>query len=273
MDLKRKVGAATPIVQRDAAELAGTPQAFRRVEIACVASYPVIAAMACWGLGRAVVDSPVVLPLGVVGGLLLADFVSGFVHWLFDTWGSPETPVIGRTLIRTFREHHVDEKAMTTHDFVETNGSNFLGAIALASVAIVIERTTEGRVGAVFAATLVSGSLLIGMTSQIHKWAHLEQPPALIGLLQRSRILLTAEHHAEHHSAPFDRHYCITCGWLNAPLSAIRFFRTLERTITAVTGALPRRDDIGKEAALAIVEADDEAVVPARATTEHARAD
>ena len=32
-------------------------------------------------------------------------------------------------------------------------------------------------------------------------------------------------------------------------LQRMHFFRTLERAISAITGALPRRDDIGVEAA------------------------
>ncbi|MBL9110357.1 MAG: hypothetical protein JNM74_13840, partial [Myxococcales bacterium] len=36
------------------------------------------------------------------------------------------------------------------------------------------------------------------------------------------------------------------------PLRAIRFFSTLERIITALTGAIPRVDDIGEKEALAI---------------------
>ena len=47
---------------------------------------------------------------------------------------------------------------------------------------------------------------------------------------------------------PYRRNYCITLGWLNAPLRAIRFFETLELVITAVTGAIPRADDLSPSA-------------------------
>src|SRR5688572_7285819 len=51
-------------------------------------------------------------PLAALVGILLGDFTSGFVHWMFDTWGDLDTPVFGRLAIRTFRHHHVDQKAI-----------------------------------------------------------------------------------------------------------------------------------------------------------------
>src|SRR5437660_12453913 len=45
----------------------------------------------------------------VLCGYLAADFLSGFVHWLGDTWGSTRTPLLGQALIRPFRDPHVDE--------------------------------------------------------------------------------------------------------------------------------------------------------------------
>lgn len=42
---------------------------------------------------------------------------------------------------------------------------------------------------------------------------------------------------------------------MNGPLRAVRFFETLEWIISSVTGAVPREDDIGQEAALEILAA------------------
>jgi plasmanylethanolamine desaturase len=67
-------------------------------------------------------------------------------------------------------------------------------------------------------------------------------------------LILPPEHHRIHHTAPFNKYYCITVGWLNKPLAMIAFFPTLERIVTRLTGILPRKDDIGAEAAVAVME-------------------
>ncbi|MBL8612992.1 MAG: carotenoid synthesis regulator CarF [Myxococcales bacterium] len=216
----------------------------------------------CVRLAHAAPLSGWFVPLAALCGILAADFFSGLIHWGFDTWGAVDTPILGKLAIRTFREHHVDEKAITRHDFVETNGHNMAlsGPMYLSGVYAL---SGPPSLGMTFVGmTALAAGFFIGITSQIHKWAHMEQPPAPIRLLQRARLLLTAEHHALHHTAPYDRAYCITVGWLNGPLRAVRFFETLERIITAVTGAVPREDDIGKDAALATLEEQEVVLAP-----------
>jgi ubiquitin-conjugating enzyme E2 variant len=183
------------------------------------------------------------VPLTMLAGSLAADFISGFVHWLFDTWGSTDTPVVGQLAIRTFREHHTDAKAITQHDFIETNGHNITLTI-LPSVGgcFALERGT-------FAATLLAMSLLfmtffVSITSQIHKWAHSSTPPLVVQWLQRASLIIDARHHNRHHVAPHATHYCITSGWMNGPLRMVRFFETLERAITLTTGARPRANEL-----------------------------
>ena len=64
-----------------------------------------------------------------------------------------------------------------------------------------------------------------------------------IRLLQNCGLFLGRSEHAAHHERPYDASYCITTGWCNGPLEAIRFFRRLEAAITRLTGARPRHDD------------------------------
>jgi hypothetical protein len=120
-------------------------------------------------------------PLAALVGILVSDFISGFVHWMFDTWGSVDTPVVGRLAIRTFRHHHVDAKAITRHDFIETNGHNIsLTTIyAFVGLVFVIPNLATATLFDVFVVqSLLCATVFTAFTSQIHKWAHQDQPSA-----------------------------------------------------------------------------------------------
>jgi ubiquitin-conjugating enzyme E2 variant len=186
-------------------------------------------------------------------GLLTADFISGFIHWTCDTWGKVDFPVLGPLVLRSFREHHVDKKMITRHDFIETNGQNLTLAGVAAAVGLAV--LDDASLGATFVAeSLLATAFLVGMTSQIHKWAHADSVPPFVRLLQRARLILPPEHHEGHHSAPYNKNYCITAGLLDIPLGAMRFWSTAERIITATTGMVPREDDVGRAAAIEVME-------------------
>jgi ubiquitin-conjugating enzyme E2 variant len=193
------------------------------------------------------------LPLAALVGILASDWVSGFVHWMFDSYGSLDTPIFGRLAIRTFRHHHVDQYAITRHDFVETNASNIALTVIWSTLGFLWLRSDDAPMFNVFMAqSLICATFFTSFTAQIHKWAHQDTPSRIVALLQRSRLVLSPEHHAIHHAAPYNRNYCITMGWMNGPLRAIRFFETLERTIAALTGVVARVDDLGKDVAIEV---------------------
>jgi hypothetical protein len=183
------------------------------------------------------------VPLTVFAGLMGADFTSGFVHWLFDTWGSTDTPVVGQLAIRTFREHHVDARAMTRHGFVETNGHNIALSL-LPSVSGYVALSHHTLASALVAMSCFFMAVCVAMTSQIHKWAHMERVPRFVRWFQDAGLIIGARHHHRHHVMPHDTNYCITVGWMNAPLEMVHFFRVLERIITAATGVEPRAQDL-----------------------------
>lgn len=169
-------------------------------------------------------------------GYILADFLSGFVHFFGDTFGSPTTPIIGPTFVFPFREHHVEPEAITHHDFVETNGHNCLVSIPVMMImAHVLFKYVMVSALASFAfATSYFLILCVFLTNQFHKWAHMKHTPAPIRFLQRTRLILSPGHHKIHHTSPYNRYFCITTGWLNFLLDRARFFPIAKFTIRRV---------------------------------------
>lgn len=193
----------------------------RLVDGAAVAAFAALAAIGGYRF-IAHVDLPALFVLGVVlAAWGTADLFSGLVHWALDSFGSIRTPVLGRQFIHPFREHHVDERAITRHGFVETNGASCLAALPALGAAALVPLTSP-------AWGLAQGFLLftaLGVlaTNQCHKWAHSEadRVPGLVRLAQRLRLVLRPEEHRRHHMHPFDTHYCTASGWLNVPLNAL----------------------------------------------------
>lgn len=170
------------------------------------------------------------LAISVVGGYLMSDFLSGMAHWIGDTVGDETTPFIGQNFVTPFRLHHRDPKDITRHDFIETNGNSSIASLpALVTLLFITPRTANAFHYLCLTATIAA--LFVFLTNQFHKWAHEDRPPQVARWLQRTRLILSPEHHDIHHAPPHDKYYCITAGWLNPPLTRLRFFRACEAVV------------------------------------------
>jgi hypothetical protein len=170
--------------------------------------------------------------LAIPLSLVLGDLVSGLVHWTADTYFSDETPIIGPSLVKPFRLHHLYPRDICTHDLVTTVGNVCIIAVPVLAVSISLLWFYEDSSWLAFIILCIAlMSLATVLTNQFHKWAHQESPSRLVRLLQRSRLVLGPAHHQLHHTKPFNMHYCITNGWLNPLLNKIQFFRNLEATL------------------------------------------
>jgi hypothetical protein len=174
----------------------------------------------------------VALGLTALTGYLMADFISGFVHWAGDTIGDETTPILGKNFVTPFRYHHVDPKDIARHDFIETNGNNCIVVLGPLTLAYLLMPDKPGFI--FFACALMAFlALFVVATNQFHKWAHSDKPPRAAMLLQRWGLILSPAHHNIHHALPHDRHYCITVGWMNPLLNRINFFRGAEALVGA----------------------------------------
>jgi len=196
------------------------------------------------------------VPLGIVGG----DFISGLVHWAADTYGSEDMPIIGPSLVKPFRLHHIYPRDICTHGLVETTGNICILAVpALSLFLYLMWLNPDSGFLAFSAVSFALMTVATVATNQFHKWAHQDNPSALARWLQRKRLVLEPQHHKRHHTQPFDMNYCITNGWLNPLLNRLKFFRRLEKGLKF----------IGIETARAKDERQAQALLAAHATDQH----
>ena len=194
----------------------------RVLELASVTLFMLLAA---WGLWRVLAATqlhfPAVALVAVPAGWLAADLLSGLTHWALDSFGSARTPIIGHGFIRPFRAHHAEPEAMTRHDFVETHGASCLASLPFLAAASVMPVDTWLEI--LTQAVLLSTALGALATNQCHKWVQMDEAstPKQVRWAQRRWLVLPREHHRLHHTPPFDTHFCMSSGWLNALFNAL----------------------------------------------------
>jgi plasmanylethanolamine desaturase len=179
--------------------------------------------------------------LAIVIAWPAADFASGFVHWLADTWGTEKFPFLGPRFIKPFRVHHETPTSFLKCTFFDTNGDTCLIALPVLCSLWWLPTGTEWGLtiltfGVFFCAFAIP-------TNQIHQWAHMADPPQWVQILQRMGLILSHDKHSLHHSEPYDGYYCITTGFCNRWLERLKFFRHLEKMITSLTGITPRLEE------------------------------
>lgn len=221
---------------------------FRIFQFAGFVTFTLLSLAIGWNIirGAAAFSALWLIPVIIVA-YATADFVSGFVHFLADNFGSPETPVFGAAFIKPFRDHHTDPKGILHHPFMIANGNNCLVSLPPLLLVHVAVPVTTSRNAFLLGSFTLFLSLAIFLTNQFHKWAHMDTPPVCVAFLQRTGLVLSKENHDIHHTSPFDTYYCITAGWWNPLIERTGLFEKLERVIrrysfrTSETGPLKER--------------------------------
>jgi len=174
--------------------------------------------------------------------ILVADFVSGLVHWAEDTFWTEETPVLGSWIVKPNELHHCDGSAFTRNNWLESSWDLLLAGILV--------------IGSAAALNLLSWQVWLFVmlsvnANQIHKWSHSSQAkvPFLVRLLQHSHLLQGAKHHGAHHRGGKNVAYCVLTEALNPLLDGIGLWRALDHLVR-LTCAAPRRTDRGVKASL-----------------------
>lgn len=168
--------------------------------------------------------------LKILSAWLLADFLSGIVHWLEDKVLLGESRFEFLNGVKRDNDlHHAKPSAMTRFSLWQN----------MNTTAVITFPLSAGLwlVGAPMIAWL--SILFASFANVVHRFAHMPRGkvPLIVRWLQSIGLFISFDHHHSHHFddrglIPKDKstaRYCPMTCWLNPILDHVGFFRQLER--------------------------------------------
>lgn len=156
----------------------------------------------------------------LIGCIMLADFITGLVHWWEDAYGLPTWPIIGKLVIEPNIQHHLDPTFMIRMGTVF--GRNVQTLVIAGAFCIV--GWMVGIVGWKF----VTIAFLSGVGNETHAWCHGGGQNPVVRFLQDMCLVITPTHHAKHHHSPYNKRFCTLTNWVNPILDRAKFWQGLE---------------------------------------------
>jgi hypothetical protein len=178
-------------------------------------------------------------------GTFVADFISGLLHWMFDTWFSEKTTPV-RRMVTLVREHHVYPERIFNYSLWHDAGMLSWFALLISAplfALAILPASTVTSVRYALAVVGVTTSLEIVFMLEFHKCGHRVDRGRVVRTLQRLYLLLSPEHHLGHHSGGHESNYCLINGLADRTLGRLGAFRALEYVVSSLTGATPRESD------------------------------
>ncbi len=165
---------------------------------------------------------------------VLADFITGLVHWWQDTYGNPTWPIVGKYIVVPNLNHHKNPRGMVKDGYWFRVGASVVGA----SILIIIFYVCGWH-----SWRMVLCLAFASQGNQIHVMAHRtkKENGRIVLFLQRVGIFQGKKTHGWHHKAPYDTNMFIMTEFLNPLFNKIRFWERLEGAIETVFSIKPLR--------------------------------
>lgn len=150
---------------------------------------------------------------------LIADVISGIVHWFEDTWLSYGNAFLDDLVVGPNIDHHRNPGGIVDGTYWQKNRIGIILSI-LVTVLLVLTGIRDWHY---YLVTAFSSQL-----NQVHVWTHTSKPPWLVKTFQSIGLLQSVVHHSLHHKKPYAVHYCTTTNWLNPIFETLKVWRGLE---------------------------------------------
>ena len=167
--------------------------------------------------------------------LWMADFLTGFAHWLEDTYCVENLPVIGKLICDPNIDHHLDPQDIVRRGTFLTR--NIIPWSLAGATFLILSLAGLGN-----AYTFLT-LLFASFGNEVHRWNHMTRSGPVVSFLKESGLIQQQRQHSLHHRPPFAQYYCPLTSQLNPVLERLNFWRRLETVVQAVTGIRPKREN------------------------------
>ena len=174
--------------------------------------------------------------------ILLADFLSGVIHWSTDTYFDE---LSFKRVICIAREHHFNPHNIVHYGYRDYAAfgswpSLFLaGPFLLVSISILPLSTISHTIAVVFC----SVAACLHFAVYTHRMGHRWSSNFVIRYLQKRDVLHSPKHHVVHHESPHLIRYCAFTGWANWFCDTFRVWRFFELVIDKTIRVKPRKNE------------------------------
>ncbi|MBP7831680.1 MAG: hypothetical protein KA028_01535 [Candidatus Pacebacteria bacterium] len=162
-------------------------------------------------------SSAAIVALKIFGLWLVADFITGVVHWFQDTYGNPNWPILGKYLVAPNLIHHKTPRHMLQGSYIYRVGSSIVAACIIAPALWLLGWHSW---------EMVVCLLMASQANEVHAMAHRtkKENGKIVAFLQKLGIFQRRKSHGWHHEAPYDTNFCVMTEFLNPVLNTIRFW-------------------------------------------------
>jgi len=169
----------------------------------------------------------------IVIALLLADFLSGVLHWFQDRYCQRHWPILGKVFVEPNELHHAHPRHFIKDDFFVRNWACF----AVAGILLFLFISTHSL--SWFTVSFVVASSVL--PTQAHYWAHrtCKENGKLISFLQKIGCIQSTQQHWRHHRGSKNNYFCTMTNYVNPILEYFQFFQRLEKYIYIVLRVKP----------------------------------
>lgn len=160
---------------------------------------------------------------------ILADFITGIVHWWQDTYGNPNWPIIGKYVVEPNLIHHKNPRNLLK--------GNYWYRVSTSIVAALVIGPTLWFVGW-HSWEMIICLIFSSQGNEVHAISHRtdKENGRFFVFLQKFGIIQRRKTHGWHHSAPYDTNFCVMTEYLNPFLNRLKFWSRMEKFLEKVFG-------------------------------------